>query len=300
VKPVASKKVRLIVITGLSGAGKSQALQSLEDQGYFCVDNLPPTFIVKFAELCAQSQGKVSKTAIVCDLRGGEFFSSLNEALVNLETEGFQYELLFLEASDKTLVGRYKESRRRHPISLHGGILEGIQRERQQLEEIRGEAHKIIDTSNLTSQQLRQQIAELFGENQGLGQLTVSVISFGFKYGIPLDADLLIDVRFLPNPFYVEDLRPLTGEHPQVQEYIFKNPVAQDFLEKYLALLEYILPFYVKEGKRHLVIGVGCTGGQHRSVAIAERIGVFLNEHHYTMNLRHRDAARNRKGEKTK
>lgn len=297
---MASKKVRLIVITGLSGAGKSQALQSLEDQGYFCVDNLPPTFIVKFAELCAQSQGKVSKTAIVCDLRGGEFFSSLNEALVNLETEGFQYELLFLEASDKTLVGRYKESRRRHPISLHGGILEGIQRERQQLEEIRGEAHKIIDTSNLTSQQLRQQIAELFGENQGLGQLTVSVISFGFKYGIPLDADLLIDVRFLPNPFYVEDLRPLTGEHPQVQEYIFKNPVAQDFLEKYLALLEYILPFYVKEGKRHLVIGVGCTGGQHRSVAIAERIGVFLNEHHYTMNLRHRDAARNRKGEKTK
>lgn len=294
------KQVRLVVITGLSGAGKSQALQSLEDQGYFCVDNLPPTFIVKFAELCAQSQGKVSKTAIVCDLRGGEFFSSLNEALSNLKAEGFQYEMLFLEASDKILVSRYKESRRRHPLSSHGGILEGIQKERQQLEEIRGEAHQIIDTSNLTSHQLRQQIADLFGEDQGLGRLGVSVVSFGFKYGIPLDADLLIDVRFLPNPFYVEELRPLTGEHPDVQEYIFKNPVAQEFLGKYLALLEYILPFYVKEGKRHLVIGVGCTGGQHRSVAIAERIGVFLTEHFYTMRVRHRDAARNRKGEKTK
>lgn len=294
------KQVRLVVITGLSGAGKSQALQSLEDQGYFCVDNLPPTFIVKFAELCAQSQGKVSKTAIVCDLRGGAFFSSLNEALSNLKAEGFQYEMLFLEASDKILVSRYKESRRRHPLSSHGGILEGIQKERQQLEEIRGEAHKIIDTSNLTSRQLRQQIADLFGEDQGLGRLGVSVVSFGFKYGIPLDADLLIDVRFLPNPFYVEELRPLTGEHPDVQEYIFKNPVAQEFLDKYLAFLEYILPFYVKEGKRHLVIGVGCTGGQHRSVAIAERIGVFLTEHFYTMRVRHRDAVRNRKGEITK
>lgn len=295
-----SKQVRILVITGLSGAGKTQALQSLEDQGYFCVDNLPPSFIVKFAELCGQSQGKVSKAAIVCDLRGGEFFSSLTQALVNLEAEGFQYQMLFLEASDETLVGRYKESRRRHPLSSHGGILEGIQRERQLLEEVRGEAHKIIDTSNLSSQQLRQQVAELYGDEQGPGRLAVSVISFGFKYGIPLDADLLIDVRFLPNPFYVEELRPLTGEHPQVQEYIFNNPVAQDFLEKYLALLGYILPYYVKEGKRHLVVGVGCTGGQHRSVAIAERIGVFLNDKHYSMSVRHRDAVRNRKGDKTR
>lgn len=292
------KPMKLLVITGLSGAGKTQALQSLEDQGYYCIDNLPPTFIVKFVELCAQSQGKVSKAAIVCDLRGGEFFTSLTEALRDLEKEGFHYEILFLEASDETLIRRYKESRRRHPLSPQGRILEGIYEERKQLEELRGQAHNIIDTSNLLSQQLRRRIIELYGEEQGPGQLAVSVISFGFKYGIPLDADLVIDVRFLPNPFYVEDLRPLTGEHPLVQKYIFDNPVAQEFMKRYLNLLEYILPYYVKEGKSHLVIGIGCTGGQHRSVAIAERVGSFLKEQHFTMSVKHRDAARNRKGEK--
>ncbi|HHY26152.1 MAG TPA: RNase adapter RapZ [Desulfitobacterium dehalogenans] len=295
-----SKHVRLLVITGLSGAGKTQALQSLEDQGYFCVDNLPPSLILKFAELCTQSQGKVTRAAIVCDLRGGEFFSSLAEALGDLHAEGFQYEILFLEASDEVLVGRYKESRRRHPLSPGGGILEGIQMERQMLTDLRGVAHKIIDTSNLSSQQLRHQVAEIFGSEQTSGHLAVSVVSFGFKYGIPLDVDLLIDVRFLPNPFYVSELRPLTGEHPQVKDYIFSNPVAQEFVDKYLGLLEFILPYYVKEGKRHLVIGVGCTGGQHRSVAIAERIGVFLQERNYTMSVKHRDAARNRKGDKLK
>ncbi|AGA70769.1 putative P-loop-containing kinase [Desulfitobacterium dichloroeliminans LMG P-21439] len=297
---MSSKQVRLLVITGLSGAGKTQAMQSLEDQGFFCVDNLPPSLILKFAELCVQSQGKVSRAAIVCDLRGGEFFTSLAEALEDLQRSGFQYEMLFLEASDEILVGRYKESRRRHPLSPSGGILEGIQMERQKLTELRGIAHKIIDTSNLSSQQLRHQVAELFGNEHASGPLTVSVVSFGYKYGIPLDVDLLIDVRFLPNPFYISELRPLTGEHPQVQNYIFSNSLAQEFIEKYLDLLEYILPHYVEEGKRHLVIGVGCTGGQHRSVAIAERIGIFLKEHHYTMSVNHRDAARNRKGDRTK
>lgn len=290
---------KLLVITGLSGAGKTQALQCLEDHGYFCIDNLPPAFIVKFVELCAQSQGKVNRAAIVCDLRGGEFFASLTEALKDLEREGFLYEILFLEASDEVLVRRYKESRRRHPQSPQGRILDGITEERKLLSELRGKAHKIIDTSNLLSQQLRQQIAELYGEGQEQQQLAISVISFGFKYGIPLDADLLIDVRFLPNPYYVEELRPLTGEHPLVKSYVFNNPVAQEFMNRYLHLLEFILPYYVKEGKSHLVIGVGCTGGQHRSVAIAERIGVFLSEQHYTMSVKHRDAARNRKGEKT-
>jgi UPF0042 nucleotide-binding protein len=292
--------MKLLVITGLSGAGKTQALQCLEDQGYFCIDNLPPAFIVKFVELCAQSQGKVSKAAIVCDLRGGEFFSSLAEALKDLEREGFRYEMLFLEASDEALIRRYKESRRRHPQSPQGRILDGINEERKLLAELRGQAHKIIDTSNLLSQQLRQQITDLYGEGRGPGQLAISVISFGFKYGVPLDADLLIDVRFLPNPFYVEELRPLTGEHPLVQNYVFNNPVAQEFMKRYLHLLEYILPYYVKEGKSHLVIGVGCTGGQHRSVAIAERIGLFLEEQHFIANVKHRDAARNRKGEKTR
>ena len=289
------KGLELIVITGLSGAGRTQAMQSLEDQGFFCVDNLPPTFLVKFAELCAQSQGKVSKAAIVCDLRGGAFFSSLSEALNNLEKEGFHLEILFLDASDETLIRRYKESRRRHPLSPQGRVLDGIQAERQQLEELRVRADNIIDTSDLSAQQLRRQVAELFCKSHGLNQMAVSVISFGFKYGIPMDADLVMDVRFLPNPFYVETLRPLTGEHLLVQEYVLGNPMAQEFLDKYLALLEYILPQYIKEGKTHLVLGIGCTGGQHRSVAIAERVGRFLRDHHYVLNIKHRDAAKNQK-----
>jgi len=289
------KGLELIVITGLSGAGRTQAMQSLEDQGFFCVDNLPPTFLVKFAELCAQSQGKVSKAAIVCDLRGGAFFSSLSEALSNLEKEGFHLEILFLDASDETLIRRYKESRRRHPLSPQGRVLDGIQAERQQLEELRIRADNIIDTSELSAQQLRRQVAELFCKPQGLDQMAVSLISFGFKYGMPMDSDLVMDVRFLPNPYYVETLRPLTGEHSLVQEYVFDNPMAQEFMGKYLSLLEYILPQYVKEGKTHLVIGIGCTGGQHRSVAIAERVGQFLREHHYALTIKHRDAAKNQK-----
>lgn len=287
--------LELIVITGLSGAGRTQAMQSLEDQGFFCVDNLPPTFLVKFAELCAQSRGKVSKAAIVCDLRGGEFFSSLSEALNNLEKEGFRLEVLFLDASDETLIRRYKESRRRHPLSPQGRVLDGIQAERQQLEELRIRADNIIDTSNLSSQQLRSQVAELFCKAQGMGQMAVSVISFGFKYGIPMDADLVMDVRFLPNPFYVEALRPLTGEHELVRDYVFGNQMAQEFMEKYLDLLEYILPNYIREGKTHLVIGIGCTGGQHRSVAIAERVGKFLIERDYSISVKHRDAEKNQK-----
>lgn len=291
-----NKEVELIVITGLSGAGRTQAMQSLEDQGYFCVDNLPPSFLVKFAELCAQSSARVSKAAIVCDLRGGEFFSSLSEALNNLEQEGFHPEVLFLEASDTTLIRRYKESRRRHPLSPHGRVLDGIQGERQQLEELRIRADYIIDTSELSAQQLRSQVVELFSREQGLNQMAVVVISFGFKYGSPMDADLVMDVRFLPNPFYVEMLRPLTGEDALVQEYVFGNPIAQEFMTKYLSLLEYILPYYVEEGKNHLVIGIGCTGGQHRSVAIAERVGQFLRERQYATSVKHRDALKNQKG----
>lgn len=290
------KDLHLVVITGLSGAGRTQAMQSLEDQGFFCVDNLPPAFIVKFAELCAQSQGKIAKAAIVCDLRGGAFFSTLNEALQNLEKEGFSFEILFLEASDETLVRRYKESRRRHPLSPQGRILEGIQEEREQLEELRGQAHKIIDTSELSAQQLRQQVAELFSQSASLRQMSISVISFGFKYGVPLDADVVMDVRFLPNPYYVEELRPLTGEHSLVQNYVFSGPVAQEFVEKFFGLLEFILPHYRTEGKSHLVIGIGCTGGQHRSVALVEKLAEFLRVRDYAINVKHRDSARNRKG----
>ena len=290
------KDLELIIITGLSGAGRTQAMQSLEDQGFFCVDNLPPSFLGKFVELCAQSSGKISQTAIVCDLRGGEFFSFLNEALNNLEKERIHLEILFLDASDEVLIRRYKESRRRHPLSPRGRVLDGIQAERQQLEELRIRADHIIDTSGLTAQELQTKVAELFGPERDIRQMAVSVISFGFKYGNPMDADLVMDVRFLPNPFYIEDLRPLTGEHTLVQEYVLNNPVTREFMEKYLDLLGYILPSYVLEGKNHLVIGIGCTGGQHRSVAIAEQVGQFLKDRNFLVSVKHRDAFKNQKG----
>lgn len=291
-----NRDLRLVVITGLSGAGRTQAMQSLEDQGFFCVDNLPPAFIVKFAELCAESRGKISRAAIVCDLRGGEFFNSLSEALVNLEAEGFQYEILFLEASDETLIYRYKESRRRHPMSPNGRILDGIQAERMQLEELRGKASAVINTTALTSQQLRRQVVELFTKDNGPENLRISLVSFGFKYGLPLDADLVMDVRFLPNPHYVPELSPLTGEDPAVQEYVLSKEVTQEFLRRHFSLLEFILPYYHQEGKTNLVIGVGCTGGQHRSVTIVEEIGKFLDQKGFTYSIKHRDIPKNLKG----
>lgn len=289
------KGIHLIVITGLSGAGRTQALRSLEDQGYFCVDNLPPSFLVKFAELCAQSRGNVPKAAIVCDLRGRAFFPSLNDALKNLEEEGFSYEILFLEASDETLVHRYKESRRRHPLSPHGRVLDGIHNERVHLAELRERANRIIDTSKLSAQELRQQIQDIYGQEHGLGQMPVTILSFGFKHGIPMDADLVMDVRFLPNPFYIKELRHLSGENAPVQEYVFSHPVAQEFTKKFFELIQYIMPHYINEGKTNLMIAIGCTGGQHRSVAIAERLREFLSNQDYSVSIKHRDIVRPQK-----
>lgn len=283
------KNLNLIIITGLSGAGKTQALQSLEDMGYFCVDNLPPSLLEKFVELCAQSQGKINKAAVVCDLRGGEFFSSLNQALQDLLKAGFRYEILFLEASDDVLVNRYKESRRRHPVSPQGNILEGIHLEREHLAELRGSANKIIDTSDLTSAQMKSKIRELFGKEYDPARMSVSIVSFGFKYGIPLDADNLIDVRFLPNPYYVDELKPLNGKDKKVRDYVLSNRIAEEFMDRFLMMLEFVLPYYLEEGKSHLVIGIGCTGGQHRSVAIAEQTADYLRKKNYFCTVNHRD-----------
>lgn len=283
------KDLNLVIITGLSGGGKTQALQSLEDMDFFCVDNLPPSLIEKFVELCIQSQEKISKAAVVCDLRGGEFFSSLNTALEDLKNEGYNYEILFLEASDDVLVNRYKESRRRHPVSPQGNLLEGITTERELLAELRGKADKIIDSSDLSVSQMRKKIKELFGKEYDPERMTVSLVSFGFKYGIPLDVDTLIDVRFLPNPYYVEELKQLTGRDPSVRDYVFSNSVTTEFMAKYFSLLEFILPYYLKEGKSHLILGIGCTGGQHRSVAIAEKTSQFLKERNYFCTVTHRD-----------
>ncbi|MBS4025056.1 MAG: RNase adapter RapZ [Clostridia bacterium] len=287
------KNLQLVIVTGLSGAGKTVAIQSFEDQGYFCVDNLPPSFIPKFAELCAQSEGKIQQVALVIDIRGGEFFDSLFAALEQLDDQQYAYEILFLEASDDTLVRRFKESRRRHPLGGDGGILEGIWEERKRLEKLKFRATIIIDTSGLSSGELKQELRKRFGVKEKDQPMNISIISFGYKYGIPIDVDLLMDVRFLPNPFYQEDLRLLTGTSVEVQDYVFESDAAKEFLAKYAELILLLLPQYVKEGKSQLVIGIGCTGGQHRSVTLACKLGEKLATNGYEATVKHRDAAKN-------
>ncbi|MFC4548004.1 RNase adapter RapZ [Paenactinomyces guangxiensis] len=264
------KEVNLLVITGMSGAGKTVAVQSLEDLGFFCIDNLPPILLPKFAELLEQSEGKLRKAALVIDLRGREFFSSLFDSLDQLERRhGIHYQILFLDASDQTLVRRYKETRRRHPLSPDGTPLDGIVQERKLLEEIKGRAHQIIDTSQLKPGDLKKKIAMRFSHLDQSG-LAVTFLSFGFKHGVPIDADLVFDVRFLPNPHYVDSLRPQTGKDQDVAEYVMKWTETKQFLEKLTDMFSFLLPQYSREGKTQLVIGIGCTGGKHRSVAIAE------------------------------
>lgn len=280
--------VRLVIVTGMSGAGKSQAIRCLEDLGYYCVDNLPPALVPKFAELCVQSQGKIKKAALVMDMRGLEFFNSISEVLNDLKREGYTYEILFLEAANEVIVRRFKETRRRHPLAITGSIMEGIMDERQKLEELRGKAHKVIDTSCVSPQDLKTQINELFGSERG-NNLAVTIMSFGYKYGIPLDSDLVIDVRFLPNPFYDKELKPFTGFDKRVKDFVLANEHAGKFLEKFEELLLYLIPFYIKEGKAHLVIAVGCTGGQHRSVVLSNKIAEDLAEHGFTATAHHRD-----------
>lgn len=283
------KDVKFVIVTGLSGAGKTQAIWSLEDQGFFCVDNLPPTLIPKFAELCAQSEGKINKIALVVDIRGGDFFDSVYEALESLVALEIKYEILFLEASDETLVRRFKESRRPHPLSPDGRILEGIREERVRLGEIKGQAHKIIDTSNLTNRQLKEQIKLMYSSNGVEPSLNITVTSFGYKYGIPLDADLVFDVRFLPNPHYIEELRPLTGDDTQIQDYVLDSPVSRTFLRKFYSLIKFLLPHYVSEGKTSLSLAIGCTGGRHRSVTLVNKLVELLDQKEYNLIKRHRD-----------
>lgn len=283
---------RLVILTGLSGAGKTQALRHLEDLGFFCIDNLPPTLIPKFAELCAQSLRPIDKLALVVDIRGGEFFDALFEVLNELDRKETYYEILFLEASDESLVRRFKESRRSHPLSMHGEVLKSIREERACLQELRGRAHKIIDTSDLTIQQLKKEVSELFACNTDLPRLRIAIVSFGYKYGIPLDSDLVFDVRFLPNPHYESALRYLTGNDPQVEEFIFNSPTTDKFLKKFFDIIEFLIPEYVKEGKSNLTIAIGCTGGQHRSVLVANLLSRRLMSRNYRVTVRHRDITR--------
>jgi len=283
---------RFIIVTGLSGAGKTQAMRSLEDLGFFCVDNLPPTLIPKFAELCAQAASKINKIALAVDIRGGEFFNTLFEVLSEIDDQGIGYEILFLEASDETLVRRYKESRRRHPLSSHGEVLDVIREERNRLRELRGRANKIIDTSNMAVQQLKEEIASVFADAAGTSRLHITVISFGFKFGIPLDSDLVIDVRFLPNPHYEPPLRPFSGNDRIVRDFVFASPVTTEFMQKFVDFVEFLIPNYTKEGKTTLMVAIGCTGGRHRSVALANRLGEILNKKDLRVTVRHRDIKR--------
>ncbi|TCL75266.1 UPF0042 nucleotide-binding protein [Hydrogenispora ethanolica] len=283
------ENMRFVIITGLSGAGKSVAMKCFEDLGYFCVDNLPPVLIPKFAELCAQSDGRVNRIALVVDIRSGSFFDDIFEALETLEQNGFSHEILFLEASEEILVRRFKESRRRHPLSNSGAIVEGIRAESRRLEEIRGKASLILDTSDLPVKALRERIQENYDNQPEQEKMLVTIVSFGFKNGIPLDADLVFDVRFLPNPHYVDSLRELNGNNCEVSGYVLKWPVTLRFLTKLYDLIDFLGPLYLKEGKANLIIGIGCTGGQHRSVTIANKLGDYLRTKGYRVSLDHRD-----------
>jgi UPF0042 nucleotide-binding protein len=286
-----STDIQMVIITGMSGAGKTVAMQSFEDLGYFCVDNLPPTLLPKFLELIKESGNKMNKVALVMDLRSRDFFDSLFTALDELaETSWVTPQILFLDAKDTTLVTRYKETRRSHPLAPNGLPLEGIKLERELLEELKGRAQIIFDTSDLKPRELREKIIQQFATHAN-ETFTVNVVSFGFKYGIPIDADLVFDVRFLPNPHYIEHMRPKTGLDEEVSSYVLKWNETQKFLEKLIDLLSFMLPHYKREGKRQLVIAIGCTGGQHRSVTLAEYIGRYFAKE-YKTHVSHRDIDR--------
>ncbi|KEI06922.1 RNase adapter RapZ [Clostridium botulinum] len=282
--------MRFVIVTGLSGAGKSQAIRSLEDLGYFCVDNLPPTLMGKFAEACYQTDGKINKIALVIDIRGGEFFNDLFENLKYLKEQNYRYEILFLDASDKVLVKRYKESRRTHPLAPGGRIIQGIELERRRLNEVKYKANNIIDTSNMTQMQLREKIWRIYGDDEQIqNRLIIDVLSFGFKYGIPVDADLVFDVRFLPNPYYIPELKKFSGDDKEIQDYVLGFKETKEFINKLDDMLEFLIPNYIKEGKIQLVIAIGCTGGRHRSVTIANAIYDKLKEKGHKASKEHRD-----------
>jgi len=268
--------MRLLIITGISGAGKSLVVKYLEDIGFFCVDNLPPLLIGKFAEICLKSRGKISKVALVIDIRGGELFNDLVPELNALKESGIDYEILFLEASDQVLIKRYKESRRIHPLAPEGRLIKGIKTEREILSQIRKNATYIIDTSNLTPRQLKEEILAIFVEGRKFDGMIVNIISFGFKYGIPIECDLVFDVRFIPNPYYIESMKYKTGKDEEVRNYVMSFAETAEFMTKLKDLVDFLIPNYIKEGKSQLVIGVGCTGGRHRSVAISEALFSYL------------------------
>ena len=280
---------RILIITGMSGAGKTQVMRTLEDLNYFCVDNLPPALIPKFAELCMQTEGKVNRIAFVIDIRGGEFFEEMVGVLDEMKLNGTKYELLFLDASDEVLIRRYKETRRRHPLANEGSLSQGITKEREKVGNVRAKATHILDTTNTTTTDLRDKIIALYGSGDSLSTMNVIIQSFGFKHGIPLDCDMMFDVRFLPNPFYVPELKMLTGNDQEVMTYIWNYQITREFTKKLEDMVLFLLPEYEKEGKSQFTIAIGCTGGNHRSVFIANKLCDLFRGHDYETPVAHPD-----------
>lgn len=280
---------RFLIITGMSGAGKSQVMHALEDIGFFCVDNLPPALISKFAELCALTTNSIQNIAVVVDSRGGEFFRNFNSILSELKLKEKNYELLFLEASNEALIRRYKETRRRHPMAKSGLLSEGIAMERSSLECVRSQATLIIDTSNMLPATLRKRIVELYTRYSDTSGMSINIISFGFKYGLPIEADLVFDVRFLPNPYYIPELKKKTGNEAPVIEYIRSFEITQEFQNRLADFVDFLIPQYQKEGKSQLIIAVGCTGGMHRSVYLANHLEETCKKHGCVTITIHRD-----------
>lgn len=289
----ASALIDLVVITGFSGAGKSTAMAAFEDEGYFCVDNLPSEMIRSLIDLFLHEGSKVSHAAVVSDVRGGEYFEGMSAMLDDLRRSGIRHRVLFLEADEQTLLTRYKETRRRHPLSPAGSVADGIAREREQLVPIRERADVVIDTRGLTAAMLRRKLSDELLPTRTPGRLAVTFQSFGFKHGQSRDADVMLDVRFLPNPHYEPELRPLTGHDDRIVAFINADGELDRFYERLHPLLDYLLPQYLAEGKAHLVLAVGCTGGRHRSVAIAEHLGArYADQRGYLIEVLHRDVTR--------
>lgn len=285
-------EARLVIVTGMSGAGRTEAMRALEDLGYFCIDNLPPRFLINVVELSIAANNRITHVAAACDVRSREFFPELIGVLRKLKESHLPYHLVFLEASDEVLVRRFKRERRAHPLSEGGNLLLGIHRERQATRELKGLADLVIDTSDLEVIDLKEMLRREFLDSRRKHALSVSIVAFGYKYGVPLDSDLVFDVRFIPNPYYVNELRPLTGEDEAVRHFVLSQKATGRFLRLTEKLLDYLLPLYEKEGKTHLNIAIGCTGGRHRSVVVAEELEKFLRSREFKTRVTLRDVAR--------
>lgn len=282
--------MRFVIVTGMSGAGKLTAMKMLEDTGYYCVDNLPVPLIEKFFELLSTPNSEITKVAVGLDVRSDQNFTDTEKVLNKIKESGYEYEIVFMDASDQVLLTRYKESRRVHPLASEGSTLDGIKKERNILKNIKNKADYVFDTSNLLTRVLKEEMNKIFVQNEEYNNLMIRIVSFGFKYGILQDADLIFDVRFLPNPYYIEELKVLTGNDGPVQDYVMANEESEVFLEKLTDMLTFLIPNYIKEGKLQLVIGIGCTGGQHRSVTLANELFKRLKDKgKYGISIDHRD-----------